>query len=307
MKVAFVFPGQGSQYVGMGEDLWEKSSEVKDIFALASEICEIDMVKLCFEGPMETLTETINLQPALATVEISIFSCLSRQKISPHTVAGHSLGEYPALFAAGVLSLENTLKVVRRRAQLMQEAAEKHPGTMLAIVKLDIDKVKEILADYKEAELANYNSPQQIVISGTPQVLQDISERVKNAGGRGIFLKVRGAWHSSFIKDAQVMFKAFLDDIPFNPPQIEIFFNTTAQAENNPEKIREMMWKQLCSPVLWCEEVKNMYQAGVDVFLEVGPKKVLTGLIQKILPQDNYNYKIFAVETMKEIKDLKDI
>jgi len=306
MSIAFVFPGQGSQYVGMGEDVWEKSSEVKDIFALASEICEMDMVKLCFEGPMEELTQTVNLQPALTTVEISIFSCLRRKKILPQVVAGHSLGEYPALYAAGCLTLEETLKAVKERALLMHKAAQTHPGGMMAIVKLDLEKVKEILADYKEgeAELANYNSPQQIVISGQPEILKEIAQKVKAAKGKGIPLKVSGAWHSSFIKEAQEVFKDFLAEIDFKPPQIQIFFNVTAKPETDPTKIKEIMWQQLCSPVLWCDEVKNMFQNGVNVFVEVGPKQVLTGLIQKTLGGDSY--KTFSVETTKDIKTLAE-
>jgi [acyl-carrier-protein] S-malonyltransferase len=290
----------------MGEDIWEKSSEVRDIFSLASEICGIDMAKLCFEGPIETLTETINLQPALTAVEISIFSCLTSKKILPKIVAGHSLGEYPSLFAAGILSLENTIKAIRERAYCMQEAAEKYPGAMLAIVKLDIEDVKEILASYNEKEvgLANYNSPQQIVISGKNKVLEEIINRVKDRGGRAIPLKVSGAWHSSFMEEAQIKFKTFLNEVSFKSPKIEMFFNVTAKSENDPKKITELMWKQLCSPVLWCEEVKNMHQGGANIFVEVGPKMVLAGLIQKILPQGSY--KVFSVETMWDIKTLKE-
>ncbi len=307
MAIAFVFPGQGSQYVGMGEDLWEKSAEVKDIFALASEICGKDMVKLCFEGPMEELTQTVNLQPALTAVDIAVFSRLREYKILPQVVAGHSLGEYPALYAAGVLSLEDTFKVVKKRAELMQAAAEKNPGGMMAIVKLDIEKVKEILADYKpgEAELANYNSPAQIVISGRPEVLKEIGQRAKESGGRGIPLKVSGAWHSSFIKEAQEEFREFLEEIEFRPPQLDMFFNVTAKPETDPKKIKELMWQQLCAPVLWCEEVKNMHVAGVNVFVETGPKQVLKGLIEKTLPANSC--KLFAVERESEIKGLREM
>ena len=300
--IAFLFPGQGSQYIGMGKDIWEKSQKVKEIFTLASDICNIDLVKLCFEGPIEELTKTINLQPALTSVEISIFSCLLEKNILPEAVAGHSLGEYPALYAAGVLSLEDTFKAVKERAHLMEEAAKKHPGSMLAIVKLDLETVKNILIEYKEAELANYNSPQQIVISGNPEILTKISQRIKDLGGRGIPLKVSGAWHSSFIKEAQERFKEFLENISFKTPKIKIYFNVTAKTETDPEKIKEIMWKQLCSPVLWCEEIKNIYKDGIDTFVEVGPKQVLAGLLKYILPKDSY--KVFTVENISDIQKL---
>ncbi len=283
MQTAFVFPGQASQYVGMGMDLWEKSHEVRDIFATASDICGLNIEKICFEGPIEVLNETINLQPALATVEISMFFALRHIGIEPDVLAGHSLGEYPALYAANVLSLEDTFRIVKERARLMHEASEKYPGGMLAILRLDIEKVREILRDYS-AELANYNSPKQIVVSGRLEELEEIKKRVNTVGGKGIILNVSGPWHSSFMKEAKRAFSDFLEGIEFRPPRIPIFFNVTASVENEPEKIKTLMCQQLCSPVLWCEEVKNMYTQGVKRFIEVGPKKVLCGLIERILP-----------------------
>ena len=303
MSIAFIFPGQGSQYVGMGREIWESSQKVKDIFTLGSEICNIELAKLCFEGPIEELTRTVNLQPALTAVEIGIFSCLSEKNILPDAVAGHSLGEYPALYAAGVLSLEDTFLTVKQRAFLMEESARRCPGSMLAIVKLELEIVKNILTDYKEAELANYNSPKQIVISGKEEVLEDIAKKVKSMGGRGILLKVSGAWHSSFMKEAQKRFKEFLENITFRKPKIAIYFNVTAKAENDPEKIREIMWQQICSPVLWCEEIKNMQKDGIKTFVEVGPKQVLTNLVKHILADESY--KIFNIETFFDIKSLE--
>ena len=283
MQTAFVFPGQASQYVGMGMDLWEKSHEVRDIFATASDICGLDIEKICFEGSIEVLNETINLQPALATVEISMFFALRHIGIEPDVLAGHSLGEYPALYAANVLSLEDTFRIVKERARLMHEASEKYPGGMLAILRLDIEKVREILRGYS-AELANYNSPKQIVVSGRLEELEEIKKRVNTVGGKGIILNVSGPWHSSFMKEAKRAFSDFLEGIEFRPPRIPIFFNVTANVENEPEKIKTLMCQQLCSSVLWCEEVKNMYTQGVERFIEVGPKKVLCGLIERILP-----------------------
>ena len=283
MQTAFVFPGQASQYVGMGMDLWEKSHEVRDIFATASDICGLNIEKICFEGPIEALNETINLQPALATVEISMFFALRHIGIEPDVLAGHSLGEYPALYAANVLSLEDTFRIVKERARLMHEASEKYPGGMLAILRLDIEKVREILRGYS-AELANYNSPKQIVVSGRLEELEEIKKKVNTVGGKGIILNVSGPWHSSFMKEAKRAFSDFLEGIEFRPPRIPIFFNVTANVENEPEKIKTLMCQQLCSQVLWCEEVKNMYTQGVKRFIEVGPKKVLCGLIERILP-----------------------
>lgn len=298
MPTAFIFPGQGSQYVGMGKDLWEKSHEIRDIFTAASDICGLEMKKLCFEGPIETLSETINLQPALTTVEISMFTWLRRTGTGPDALAGHSLGEYPALYAANVLSLEDTFKTVKQRARLMHEASQKYPGGMLAILKLDIEKVKEILKDYS-AELANYNSPQQIVISGRLEKLSEIKEKVNIIGGKSILLNVSGPWHSSLMREAQQKFSDFLREIKFRPPRIPIFSNVTGNIEKEPREIRMLMWQQLCSPVLWCEEVKNMYNQGIERFLEVGPKKVLCGLIQRTLP-DARVYP--AEEVVKELR-----
>jgi [acyl-carrier-protein] S-malonyltransferase len=207
----------------------------------------------------------------------------------PTAVCGHSLGEYSALFAAGVLNAGDTLKAVRERGRLMQREAERHPGTMAAVIGLAPDKLedllKPILAEGPLA-LANFNTPEQTVISGTNELVARAGEAAKAAGGRVVPLKVSGAWHSPLMADAGPDFAGFLATLSFQPPSLPVYLNATAESETDPERLRQAMSRQLTSPVRWADLIANLKNTGVDTWVEVGPKNVLKGLVRKILPQE---------------------
>ncbi|MBW2134303.1 MAG: ACP S-malonyltransferase [Deltaproteobacteria bacterium] len=296
--LAVLFPGQGSQYVGMGQALYEVDYEARRLWAHAEAITHLPLARLCFEGLMAELTETVNLQPAVTVVNLALYNALSRAGIRPHFVIGHSLGEYSALYAAGVLSEDDTLKAVQKRGQVMHREAQRHPGAMAAILRLSRERLQELLAPL-QAEgvlaLANFNTPEQIVISGEASLVNKAIDLAKKAGGRGIPLKVSGAWHSALMSEAQPDFAAFLDRLTFNPPTVPMLFNVTGQPETDPACIRDYMARQLTSPVLWTDCVAYLLAAGVDTWVEVGPKDVLKGLVTKTLPPDT-PYKFYNIE-----------
>jgi [acyl-carrier-protein] S-malonyltransferase len=302
-KIAFLFPGQGSQTIGMGHDLMVASKEAQEIFHQVDEICGKPISRLCFEGPMDELTLTDNLQPAVTAVNLACLSKLIQSGITPSVSAGHSLGEYGALAAAGVVSYADALRLVQRRGALMQRESLNHPGTMAAVVGLGMERVSEIVRQTEEKGIiavANHNTAEQIAITGEKEAVAHASTLVKESGGRALPLKVSGAWHCRLMENAVQEFRDFMEDIPFVRPRSAILFNATAGGESDPDEIKDIMARQLISPVRWYDIILKMMEDRVEVFAEVGPKKVLTGLLKKIIPGDRET-EIYNVEDMKSI------
>jgi [acyl-carrier-protein] S-malonyltransferase len=288
-SMAFLFPGQGSQYVGMGQDLFEADPGARELFALAEETTALPLKNLCFTGPLEELTLTVNLQPAVTVVNLCLCRALAKAGVQPAAVCGHSLGEYSALYAAGVLSAADTLTAVAARGRLMHREAQKYPGTMVAVIGLTPEKLQGLvhpLTKEGAIALANFNTPEQTVISGSPEIVARAGNLAKAQGARVIPLKVSGAWHSPLMAGANLDFAAVMSTLNFKAPQIPLYLNATAAPETNPNTLREAMGQQLTSPVRWAELILNLHAAGVDTWVEVGPKNVLTGLVKKILPQE---------------------
>lgn len=300
-KIAFLFPGQGSQSVGMGHDFYQEYDSVRDLFDMAEELTKINLSKLCFKGPMEVLTATVNLQPAVTAVNLAALAATEQVGVRADTSAGHSLGEYSALTAAGVLSREDTIRVVHKRGLLMHREATKHQGAMHAIVGLTMDAVDALCAACREVGLvsvANHNMETQIVISGEPSAVEAVSRQAAAQGARAIPLKVSGAWHSELIRGADGEFREYLANIEFQEPASPIIHNVTARETDDPNQIRTTMADQLCSPVRWFDSMHRLLEEQVDTFVEIGPGKVLTGLLRKIVPPD-YDCRMFNINSMK--------
>jgi [acyl-carrier-protein] S-malonyltransferase len=305
-KKAFIFPGQGSQYVGMGRELFDEFHEAKEIFEQVDEVCQKPISKLCFEGPLEELTLTVNLQPALTAVNLVCLSALKRSGIDADLSAGHSLGEYSALTSAGVITPYDALRLVQKRGELMHRESLANPGIMTAVLGMEIDMVADIVAragDKGVIAIANHNTAQQIVITGEREALDYAAELVKENGGKAIPLKVSGAWHCDLMKNAVEDFHRFMKDIPFSRPEGVLFFNSTADTEEDPEEVKSIMAHQLTSPVKWYDIMCNMLRDGVDTFVEVGPKKVLSGLLRKIIPGDR-DSGVYHIEDLKSLNSL---
>jgi [acyl-carrier-protein] S-malonyltransferase len=305
-KIAFLFPGQGSQIVGMGQDLFQEYDFVREIFDAADEIAGTHISQYCFKGPMETLTETVNLQPAVTAVNLACLTAIERVGITCGFCAGHSLGEYSALAAAGVVSMADTLRLVFKRGELMHRESLKHRGAMSAIVGLDIETVAGLVKAGRQTgvvSVANHNAEQQIVITGAPDAVAAVSEAAKAKGARTIPLKVSGAWHSDLIKGAEEEFIAFLEVFNFTSPENMIIHNVTADSCTDGKAIQRLMAQQLCSPVRWYATILRLMAEKVEVFVEVGPGKVLTGLLKKIVPAD-YAHTVFSVSNLKTLENL---
>ncbi|NPA94152.1 MAG: ACP S-malonyltransferase [Thermodesulfobacteria bacterium] len=292
-KVAFLFPGQGSQYVGMGADYLDSFDFVQEFFDRAEATTGIPVKRLCLEGPMEELTRTVNLQPCLTTIDIIIAKALMEQGVKPDAVAGHSLGEYPALWAAGALDFEDCLRLVKERGTLMDEAASQRPGAMAAIIGVEKEELQGLIEEVKKDSdgvlaMANHNSREQIVVTGEKHLIKELCGRIKALGKRAVPLKVSGAYHSPLMRDAAEAFGEMISKAKFNTPAVPIYTNVEATPQTQPDRISSLMKEQMCAPVRWFEIVNNMYDDGVRTFIEVGPKKVLTNLVRKSLEREDY-------------------
>jgi len=286
-KVAFVFPGQGAQAVGMGKDIYESDAAAKQIFDSADEALGYSLSSLIFEGPDTELKITYHTQPALLTTSVAYLELFKAKGLAPDYVAGHSLGEYSALVAAGVLSFEDAVRTVRSRGEFMEQAVPSGQGAMAAVLGAEREALQQLCAAVSQevgtAELANLNCPGQIVISGNKEGVQAIVERGKEAGAKRVIpLEVSGPFHSSLMKPASDRLAGVLSDVAMQPASIPVIANVTARPVQKPSDIRQLLVDQVHSSVLWEDSVAWLIEQGVDTFVEIGSGTVLAGLIKKI-------------------------
>ncbi len=294
MGLAFLFPGQGSQYVGMGEDFYKEFDIARKTFDEADQILGFSLSELCFNGPEEELKKTYNTQPAILTMSVALNRMLNNDGIYPDIVAGHSLGEYSALVASGVLKFEDAVSLVRKRGQFMQEASPLGLGSMYAIVGLPREKVEEICREAQSfgiVEPANFNSEKQIVISGEIKALEKAGELAKEAGAKRVVpLSVSAPFHSSLMKEVGEKMRKEIEKVELNDAKIPVIANYNAKALTKKEDILEALIKQIDNPVLWVDSMK-LLASEVNMALEVGPGKVLKGLMRDI----DRNVKVMEV------------
>ncbi len=301
--LAVVFPGQGSQYVGMGKDFYESFPKVRDIFEIASNSIGIDMAKLCFHSTDEELKLTENTQPSVLTVSIAIYEVIKEMLTDVSFYAGHSLGEYSACVASGIMNFSDAVYAVRKRGQFMQEAVPVGAGAMAAIVGVPFELVERVCSEVEGVvEPANYNSSEQIVIAGEKDKVEEAAKRLKELGAkRVVMLNVSAPFHCSLMEPAAVKLKKILDDIDFFDANVPVVSNVTARDVVSGSEERELLVKQVTSSVKWYQSILFMKEKGVDLFVEVGPSRILSGLIKKT----DRGLKTINVEKLSDLDKLE--
>lgn len=299
-KLAFIFPGQGAQVVGMGKDLYEHYPAAKKVFDTADEVLGKKVTKMCFEGPEDDLKQTINTQPAIVTMSIAALEAFkSKLNLTPHFTAGHSLGEYCAMFCSGVMNLKTTLLAIQKRATLMNKV---NKGMMAAVLNAPEGSLEKALKEASKegyVDVANYNSPVQVVLTGDEKAVNKAGEILTQAGARRFVpLAVSGAFHSKYLNEASKEFGEFAKELDLSSASVPVVTNVDASATISAEDFRNKMPRQICSSVHWTQTIENMVKNGVDTFVEFGPGKVLAGLNRKINPEVK-TYNVYDKESLE--------
>ncbi len=299
-KIAFIFPGQGAQYIGMGQDFYEQTEIGRQVFEEASSLLGFSMADLCFQEN-ERLDVTEYTQAAMVTVSIAMMKVLEEKGIKPDAVAGLSLGEYAALVAAGVISEKDAITTVRQRGILMQEAVPQGIGAMAAVLALDPETIEKVISSIPDVWIANYNCPGQTVISGKKEAVETACIQLKEAGAkRTVMLNVSGPFHSGMLKEAGEKLSKVLEDVEVSTPKIPYVANVTAEFVRDEAMVKPLLKEQVSSSVRWQQSVETMIREGIDTFIEIGPGKTLAGFMKKI----NRTVKVLNIEKLEDVENV---